>query len=239
MSDSHDRPPLVCDTCGRPSQHLRRDVIDANYDALRKKPLWNCDSCYGKKHRQRVAAHLTDVLKGRHLYVAGFMAAGKSKIGPILAELLDRPFIDTDERITETAGKSITDIFEQDGEEAFRKLEHDTIVEVADGDPAVIALGGGAVRQEENWEAIRRSGLCLCVTAPPEVLSERIGRNDERPLLAGLSDEERLARIREMLAEREPYYSRADVTVESSEDRTPEETTGLALEKLRDHLRRS
>jgi len=230
-------PTFVCDTCGQAVERVRRDVLDADYDALQKKPYWNCDSCYGKKHRKRVAANVAMKLGERHLFIIGFMATGKSKIGPILAEMLERPFIDTDEWITEAAGLTISEIFEQQGEDAFRRLENDAIARAAAESASVIALGGGAIKLESNWEIIRARGISLCVTASPQLLNDRIGRNDERPLLSGLSDDERLARITEMLSERGPYYGRADVAVESTDEQTPEETTGQALEIIREALR--
>ena len=169
---------------------------------------------------------------GTPIFLCGFMATGKTKVGRILAQVLDRPFVDTDELIEEAAGKSIPEIFKQDGEAAFRRLEQECVVRASQMSGLVISLGGGAITQEVNWEVIRATGVCLCFRASAETIFERVSRNAERPLLAGLDDAGRMARIREMLAEREAYYSRADLFVTSTEERTPEETAEIAVAKL-------
>lgn len=173
-------------------------------------------------------------LRGRQIFLAGFMATGKSKVGPILARRLDRIFVDTDELIVESAGKSIPRIFAEDGEAAFRRIERVCVVKAAGMPDAVIALGGGAVTQEGNWDTIRASGVCLCLRASAETILTRLGRAEgERPLMAGLNDEERMEKIRSMLAARAPFYNRADALVESTDYRTPEETVQLALKALK------
>lgn len=172
-------------------------------------------------------------LRGRQIFLTGFMATGKSKIGPILARRLDRIFVDTDELIVETAGKSIPRIFADDGEAAFRRIERGCVARAAGMPDAVIALGGGAVTQEDNWDTIRATGVCLCLRASAETIFTRLCRTEgERPLMAGLNDEERMEKIRSMLAARAPFYGLADAIVESTEDRTPEETVHLALAAL-------
>lgn len=172
-------------------------------------------------------------LQGRQIFLAGFMATGKSKIGSFLARRLERIFVDTDELIVETAGKSIPRIFVEDGEAAFRRIERGCVVRAAGMADAVIALGGGAVTQEDNWDTIRESGVCLCLRASAETIFTRLRRTDgERPLMAGLNDEDRMAKIRSMLADRAPFYDRADAFVESTEYRTPDETVQLAVTAL-------
>ena len=105
------------------------------------------------------------------------MASGKSRTGRALAERLGRTFVDTDAVIVERAGKSITDIFAQDGEAAFRQMERDIIAEIARNEaPQVVSLGGGALNQPENLKVIRESGTIIRLWASPEILSERIGR---------------------------------------------------------------
>ena len=147
------------------------------------------------------------------------MASGKSRIGRAIAERLHATFIDTDALIVERQGKTISEIFETQGEEAFRKMELDVIREIAaDSKPKVVALGGGALTQTAVVSLIRKTGLIVRLWATPEVLSERIGRKDTRPLMAGLSPEERLEKIKKMLAEREPRYALADFSVESTND---------------------
>lgn len=173
------------------------------------------------------------LLRDRQIFLTGFMATGKSKVGPILARRLDRVFVDTDELIVEAAGKSIPRIFSEEGEAAFRRIERGCVARAAAMPHAVIALGGGAVTQEGNWETIQASGVCLCLRAAAETIFKRLRRTEgERPLMAGLTDEGRMVKIRSMLAARTPFYDRADAFVESTEYRTPEETAQLAVSAL-------
>lgn len=168
----------------------------------------------------------------RHIFLTGFMGAGKSRVGAILSARLGRDFVDTDVLVEETAGKPISDIFRDGGEETFRRLEHEAIRRASEMPASVIALGGGAVTREENWAVIRRSGICVYLWASPETIFERVSRRGHRPLLAGLNDQERMARIRAMLSAREPYYRRADLIVESLQERTPEQTAELVMQQL-------
>ena len=172
-------------------------------------------------------------LDGRQLFLTGFMATGKSKVGRILAERLGRFFVDTDELIVDWAGKTIPEIFAEDGESAFRRIEHDCVVRASQMPHAVIALGGGAITRDANWEVIRATGVCLCFRASAQTIFDRVSRSEERPLLAGLDDAGRMAKIREMLAAREPFYCRADAFVTSTDAWEPEETAEAALEVLR------
>lgn len=156
---------------------------------------------------------------GKHIFFTGFMASGKSRTGRALAERLGRPYVDTDAVIVERAGKTINEIFEQDGEAKFREMERNVVAEFATKEePHIISLGGGALTQEANLKVIRENGTIIRLWAKPEVLSERIGRKNTRPLLANLSDEERLAKIKQMLKDREPNYAHADFSVESSNE---------------------
>jgi shikimate kinase len=166
------------------------------------------------------------------VFLTGFMATGKSKIGRLLASRMRRIFIDTDDMIEARAGKAIAAIFADEGEERFRALERECVVEAA-SQAAVIALGGGAIAQEENWKAIGDTdGILICLEADVDTILERVSRRDTRPLLAGLSHEEKREKITAMLAERAPYYRRAHITVRSSEDRRPVDTVTELLDLL-------
>ena len=157
----------------------------------------------------------------RHIFFTGFMASGKSRTGRALAERLERPFVDTDSLIVERVGKTISEIFAQEGEAFFRQKEKEIIAEICNNEtPQVVSLGGGALTQADNIKIIKENGIIIRLWAKPEILSERIGRKNTRPLLANLSDEERLAKVKVMLKEREPNYAQADFSVESSNDHT-------------------
>ena len=158
------------------------------------------------------------------IFLTGFMATGKSRIGRGLALRLGRPFYDTDEMIENRADKPIPRIFSEEGEAAFRQLEAECIVDAASRPDAVVALGGGAITRSENRETIRASkGVLVCVQAAVETILERVSRRDDRPLLAGMSQAEKREKIESMLREREPYYAMADITVRSTESSNADE----------------
>ncbi len=140
----------------------------------------------------------------------GFMGSGKTKVGKRLAKLLRRPFVDTDAHIVKEIGLSINEIFEKKGEAGFREIERNVIQCLSETDGCVISLGGGAVLHPENWENITRSGITIALSYPAEILAARLAGKKDRPLLDQASESERLDRIRELLAKREPYYRRAN-----------------------------
>lgn len=167
----------------------------------------------------------------RPIYLTGFMATGKSRIGRILATHLDRPFYDTDEMVENRAGKSIPLIFSEDGERTFRLLEAECVVDAGSRPESVVALGGGAIMQNQNRQTIRTTnGVLICVQADVETILERVSRRDDRPLLSGLSAQEKREKIEAMLQEREPYYAMADITLQSTES---SDADALALDLAR------
>lgn len=164
----------------------------------------------------------------KHVYLTGFMGAGKSKIGPLLSRALSLLFYDTDHIIEETSGKKIIDIFEQDGEERFRDLESAIIGELAAMEtPAVIALGGGALIRRENRKIILESGWSVYISSSPEAVFERVRHSGKRPLLkiepGPDRDRRLLEHIRHLLADRDVFYRKADIIVERD---------GLSLERI-------
>jgi len=173
-----------------------------------------------------------------NIYFTGFMASGKTRIGKLLASHLKRHYVDSDAYIADRAKKSITEIFEQDGEAKFRELEKEAIREISKKKNVVVSLGGGAITQSENVHVIRDSGILICMRAEPEILCERIGRNNSRPLMAGLEPEERLEKINSMLADREKYYALADFRIDSNEGPPEERVLPQIMEalKLWEHL---
>jgi shikimate kinase len=148
-----------------------------------------------------------------NIVLTGFMGTGKSTVGRLLAHGLDFTFVDVDARIETEAGKSISRIFQSDGEEHFRKLEAKLAVELAAKDHQVIATGGGFVLNPHNITVFKPCGVIVTLTATPEVIYKRIKEERQRPLLA-VADP--LARISELLLERAPYYQNADLTVDTA-----------------------
>ena len=165
------------------------------------------------------------------VFLTGFMGTGKTKIGRLLAQRLGRVFLDTDHLIEERAGLSIPQIFATQGEAQFRQLEHQCLAEAAARPGAVIALGGGAIAQERNWELLgRAAGVVVCLQASVDTILERVSRKEDRPLLAGLSPQEKRAKVERLLAERAPFYHRADIQFHTSDEVDPE-TTAARLAK--------
>lgn len=154
----------------------------------------------------------------RNIYFTGFMASGKSRIGSLTAASLGWKFFDLDKLIEDKTGKAIPRIFAEDGEAAFRRMEMEALREVAGLGPMVASLGGGTLLNPEAIDLIRADGVLVGLHASPEVILERVNRKKEsRPLLAGLDDEAKMAKIKEMLAVRKPLYDLADIKFESDE----------------------
>ncbi|MBM3925432.1 MAG: 3-dehydroquinate synthase [SAR202 cluster bacterium] len=151
-----------------------------------------------------------------NIILTGFSGTGKSAVGALAARTLGWEFVDTDAEIVKRAGKSVTKIFAQEGEVVFRRMEGEEVRRACGGTRRVIATGGGALMDEGNREVCFGSGLVVGLEASPETIYKRLsaqggGRNpEERPMLAS---REPLKRIRELKAQRQPYYSMAHWTV--------------------------
>ena len=148
------------------------------------------------------------------LYLIGFMGVGKTTIGKQIAALNKVVFIDTDSQIEKETSKSIKEIFETDGEIAFRKLETDTIRSI--NRKAIIACGGGLPAHNNNIEYLKHKGTVIYLKASTETLIKRLEKNkNKRPLISNLTNEKRLEFIRKILKEREKTYKQADYTIET------------------------
>jgi len=148
------------------------------------------------------------------LYLIGFMGVGKTTIGKQIAALNKVVFIDTDSQIEKETSKSIKEIFETDGEIAFRKLETDTIRSI--DRKAIIACGGGLPIHNNNIEYLKHKGTVIYLKASTETLIKRLEKNkNKRPLISNLTNEKRLEFIRKILEEREKTYKQADYTIET------------------------
>ena len=110
----------------------------------------------------------------KRVYLTGYMGAGKSTVGKLLAKTLGYSFIDTDHHIVETVGKSIPDIFAQNGEPFFRETELNTLRTLSQQQYAVISTGGGTLTRDEAWEIVQPSGCSIYLAAPVEILFERV-----------------------------------------------------------------
>jgi shikimate kinase len=158
------------------------------------------------------------------------MGAGKSCVGRLLAARLSRPFLDTDARVAELAGRSIAEIFAAEGEAGFRARERAVLAALPE-EGAVIALGGGAPVPEENRALLRAKGVLVWLDARPETLAGRVGLAEGRPLLAGLDAAGRAERLEALRSERASAYARAELRVET-DGRTPEQVCDAVLAGL-------
>ncbi len=162
---------------------------------------------------------LIAALGRRSIVLVGMMGAGKSSIGRRLATRLGIPFVDADTEIEKAAGMSIPEIFSTHGEPYFRAGETRVIARLLDSGPQVLSTGGGAFMNAETRANVHTKGVSVWLRATVEVLSRRIKRRGDRPLLKNTDPVETLKRL---LVERDPIYAEADVTVESRD--VPHET---------------
>lgn len=171
---------------------------------------------------------------GMNIVLIGYRGVGKSVVGRDLAERLGWLFLDTDALIEERTGQTIREIFSDHAEEGFRDWESWIVSESSCLDRHVISTGGGAVLSPANVAALKLNGRLVWLTAPPEVLWERIAgdlrRQDTRPARDPAAERQQ---VRQALEERNPVYARvADVTV-STENRSVESIVEEVLAYLR------
>ena len=146
----------------------------------------------------------------QNIALIGFMGTGKSSVGQLLAATMHFSFLDTDHAIETRAGKTITEIFAQDGEPAFRQWERTVVQELAERKKTIISTGGGLAANEANLASLKTHALVVCLWSAPEKIWERIRHQTHRPLLQCADP---LEKIRTLLAARAPFYRQADVLV--------------------------
>jgi shikimate kinase len=155
-------------------------------------------------------ADIVAALGQRMIVLVGMMGAGKSTVGRRLAARLRLPFADADTEIEAAAGMSIPEIFENHGEPYFRDGEVRVIARLLEGGPAVLATGGGALMREETRRRIQEKGISVWLKADADVILRRVRRRADRPLLQTADP---AATIDRFIAEREPVYQHADLTI--------------------------
>ena len=150
------------------------------------------------------------------IFLIGFMGSGKSTIGRRLAGVLGFDFVDTDRFIEMQYGATITKIFEQHGEDAFRQMERDVLQKMLQHEFAVISTGGGMPCQDDNMDMMLASGKVIYLKTFPQTLSRRLlNSHTNRPLIKGKTEKELQQYINEKLTEREPVYNRAHIVVQT------------------------
>jgi shikimate kinase len=144
----------------------------------------------------------------RNLALVGFMGAGKTAVGRLVAEHLRFKFVDTDELIETRTGRTIPQIFAQDGESHFRALEKEVVQQLAETQKLVISTGGGLPTNQANLDQLKQHALVVCLWASADKIYERVRTQTHRPLLQTTDP---FAKIQELLAARAPFYRQADV----------------------------
>lgn len=149
----------------------------------------------------------------RRIILIGYMGAGKTTVGRALSKELGIPFYDLDWYIENRRRKTVSEIFSEQGEEGFRKIEHNMLHEVAEFEDVIISCGGGTPCFYDNIDYMNQQGQVVYLKATPEVLYQHLimGKGD-RPLLKGKSKEELMTFITEQLKQRETFYSKAQYT---------------------------
>ena len=155
----------------------------------------------------------------RHIYLTGYRGTGKTTVAQRLSASIEMPWIDLDAEIVSVVGKTISDIFSESGEAAFRDWESDVLQRLADGPARIISLGGGAILRPTNRATVRQTGFCVWLDADAEQLEKRLMTDaasaSQRPSLTGLS---MLDEIRQVMNHRRPMYQEvADVRIDTGQ----------------------
>jgi shikimate kinase len=154
--------------------------------------------------------------QARNIILVGFMASGKSHVGRVLSQRTGWPMVDADDEIVRRAGKSIAQIFADEGEAAFRALERAVTGDLCGGEGRIIAAGGGAFVDQSNRYTMLNGGRVFCLRARPETIHRRIVGSDPnaaaRPMLAGGDP---LERIKSLLEQRAAAYSQAHHSIQT------------------------
>jgi shikimate kinase len=148
----------------------------------------------------------------RPLILTGFMGSGKSSVGRVLAQHLSCPFVDLDREIVAVSGRSINDIFAQDGEQAFRSIESICLQQVLKAGLAVIATGGGVVISAENRSLMRTCGIVVNLDVSLSHVLQRLDGATDRPLFNGI---DAANRVKSLMETRKQFYADADIRIDT------------------------
>jgi shikimate kinase len=161
-----------------------------------------------------------------NIYLIGMMGSGKSTLGKSLSEKIQKPFIDLDSEIEKATGKSITEIFDIDGEEQFRKMETKQLKQYSE---SIVACGGGIILNNANRKFINENGIAILLLATIGELVQRLSSSNNRPLLADDNMEEALTKL--WLERQLDYLALANFTIKT-DGKTPEQLTEEILVQI-------
>jgi shikimate kinase len=153
--------------------------------------------------------------KSMRIFLVGYMGSGKTRTGKLLAKAMNYGFMDMDELFEERYRITIQDFFRKYDEEAFRKLEHQLLSETILSDNVVYSMGGGTPCFYDNMEMLKQYGLTVYIKMPAPALFRRLKESKkQRPVLHRLDSDDLLLHIQSQLAARDPFYSKAELTVD-------------------------
>ncbi|MDZ7626364.1 MAG: shikimate kinase [Ignavibacteriaceae bacterium] len=175
-------------------------------------------------------------MKKKIYYLTGFMSAGKSTIGPILANTLGWNFYDLDKEVEKKERMKVVEIFEQKGEDYFRKSETALLEQLSQDNESIISLGGGAIASEINFGIIKSTGKIIYLKSSPEMAYKRLRFKRDRPAFVFEgeevpSKEEFLERINKLLDSRKKYYEQADFVID-----TDNQTVGKTVDIIAKYI---
>jgi shikimate kinase len=173
------------------------------------------------------------MLNGTNIFLIGMMGAGKSTVGKHLAQKLGYNFLDTDPLIEKCAGKSIPEIFANDGEEVFRDLEQQVLSQVSAYTRIVVATGGGIVMRSLNWSHLH-DGIVIWIDVPIETLHKRLkNASEQRPLLQTVNP---LQTLNDIYSQRRDRYAQADISIMVTANETSEAVSDRLLEMIQTRI---
>jgi shikimate kinase len=168
------------------------------------------------------------------IFLCGLPGCGKTTIGNIAAQLTGSQFFDLDEYVEAIVGKPIVKIFEEEGEAAFREYEQEALIRACEFDDAVIALGAGALESQESLLLSLASGTLIYLRLEPMAIAQRDLDWMTRPLMAGLSTQQKVAdRLTALLIRRESNYMHAEIVINIIPQESPEQTAERILSELK------
>lgn len=175
------------------------------------------------------------------IFLCGFMGAGKSTIGEELSRQLDRPFRDLDNIIVEQTGRSISRIFEREGEEYFRSLERKYLLDAIRNYEGILSLGGGTLHNQHLVDHVKINGLLIFIETPFSVIFNRITKDTDRPLLLNedgtMKDRDVLEKeLTDLYNQRLKYYEQSEITIQPDTSASAEENTAALVRKIRNHV---
>ena len=197
-------------------------ILQPEQEAKQKE--WLARRMEGKRHRNEVDAVFEEItrnskkIQARKLFdynivLIGFMGAGKSTISDFLKTVFAMDVVEMDQIIAEREGMSISDIFETYGEEYFRNLETELLIEMQSRKNVVISCGGGVPMRERNVVEMKKNGRVVLLTAKPETILNRVKDDHDRPLLEGNKNVDFIAELMEK--RREKYEAASDIVIET------------------------